>query len=164
MALLEPEKITGLILADTLSATRTLATIQERVTRFKMEGIDGSNYAEAFKSLCSKNFLASRIGRYFLNLFVEESRILSNASIIRCYEALASLDITKQLASIKLPTLVLAGTEDYAFEDTRLVAQTIPNAKFVPLDGLGHLTQLEDPALFNSIVLDFIRKSSHAAN
>jgi 3-oxoadipate enol-lactonase len=161
LALLEPSRIKSLILADTLSATKDSSMIMERVKRFGSEGIEGY-YEEAVKSLCSKTFLASKIGNYFLRLFVEKSKNLSNASIMRCYEALAKLDITSKLTSIQIPTLVIAGTEDYAFQDSKIIAESIPNADFVSLDGLGHVTQLEDPNLFNSVVFEFIKNNRSA--
>jgi pimeloyl-ACP methyl ester carboxylesterase len=49
--------------------------------------------------------------------------------------------LADRLASITLPTLVYCGTEDddAGFERARHAALAIPNATFVPLEGLGHI-------------------------
>lgn len=159
LALSNQSLIKGLVLADTLSDTTNSQMIKERVRRFKEVGVAGY-YEQAVMSLCSKKFLDSDVGRYFLGLFVERSKNLSNISIIRCYEALSKLDITNKLDKIRIPTLVIAGTEDYAYNDSKLISRKIPGAKFAPIDGFGHVTQMEAPNTFNSLVLDFIRKLS----
>ncbi|MDG6994887.1 MAG: alpha/beta fold hydrolase [Nitrososphaerota archaeon] len=158
LAMFNPSLVKALVLADTLSATRNSAMIIQRVKRFREEGI--SYYEDAVRSLCSNTYLHTDTGKYFLNLFVERSRNLSVASVSRCYEALSKLDITEKLSSIRIPTLVIAGTEDYAFADSKLISDKIPDAQFAPLEGLGHVTQLEAPASFNSLVLDFIKSSA----
>jgi pimeloyl-ACP methyl ester carboxylesterase len=40
------------------------------------------------------------------------------------------------------------------------VNQAVPGAEHVVLRGLGHLANLEDPALFDATVLDFLERSS----
>jgi pimeloyl-ACP methyl ester carboxylesterase len=41
-----------------------------------------------------------------------------------------------------------------------LVNQAAPGAEHVVLPGLGHMASMEDPALFNATVLDFLARSS----
>ena len=49
----------------------------------------------------------------------------------------------EQLASIKVPTLVIAGSRDLIREDeTKLIAKSIPNAKLMILEGEGHGTYI----------------------
>ena len=61
-----------------------------------------------------------------------------------------------ELFRIKVPTLVIAGTDDIIKEEhTRLIAGTIPDSRLVFLKG-GHFIAEKSPAEFNRAVLDFL--------
>jgi len=55
---------------------------------------------------------------------------------------------------------VVAGAEDATFPnaETKAMADAIPGATFVVLDGVAHLAGLEDPDLVNRVVEDFLRR------
>ncbi len=59
---------------------------------------------------------------------------------------------------IDAPTLVLHGDADVIVpvENGRMLASRLPNARYVELPGRGHNLQLEDPATFNRLVLEFL--------
>ena len=61
-----------------------------------------------------------------------------------------------------VPTLVLAGSEDEATPapDTDLLAERIPGARLVTLDGAAHLANLERPAEFAAAVLAHLQEAS----
>src|SRR5262249_49908921 len=54
-------------------------------------------------------------------------------------------DQRKLLANVRTPVLVVAGIEDATFpvDETRAMADAIPGARFVVLDGVAHLAALE---------------------
>jgi 3-oxoadipate enol-lactonase len=62
------------------------------------------------------------------------------------------------LAGVTAPVLVVAGIEDATFpnSETEVMADAIPDARFVVLDGVAHLAALEDPPLINRLVADFL--------
>jgi 3-oxoadipate enol-lactonase len=62
------------------------------------------------------------------------------------------------LAGVKTPVLVVAGIEDATFPvaETRAMADAIPGARFVVLDGVAHLAGLENPTLVNELIEDFV--------
>jgi 3-oxoadipate enol-lactonase len=62
------------------------------------------------------------------------------------------------LGRIGTPVLVVAGAEDATFPnaETRAMADAIPGAQFVVLDGVAHLAALEDPPLINRLIEDFL--------
>ena len=64
------------------------------------------------------------------------------------------------LSRIATPVLVVAGAEDATFPnaETKAMADAIPGATFVVLDGVAHLAGLEDPDLVNRVVEDFLRR------
>ena len=68
-------------------------------------------------------------------------------------------DFTDQLASIRVPTLVVAGESDAIApaDEGRQWASKIPNAKFEVVAGTAHLSPLEDAESFNRLLLSFIQ-------
>ena len=153
--LANPDAVDRVVLASTLSNTLNSRTIQERVRRFRSEGVTGY-FRQAVESLFSPMFLSSKVAEYFVQAYLERSSKLSAESVVRCYEALSRLDITERLRSVKVPTLVIAGTKDYAYMDTKKIAEMIPGAKYAEFQGCGHLVQIEDPMGFNRAVLSFL--------
>ena len=72
--------------------------------------------------------------------------------------ALAGLDFSKVLQTIRNPTLVMAGSEDATTPPAlaRELAEKIPGGKFKELRGCGHCPQIEDPAAFVAAVEGFL--------
>ena len=69
-------------------------------------------------------------------------------------------DITReQLASIKSPTLVLAGSEDVIAEtDTRFIAESIPGAELRILPGEDHDSYIVGSTKVAELILEFCRE------
>lgn len=63
-----------------------------------------------------------------------------------------------EVERIDVRTLVLHGAADVIVpvENGRMLASRVPNARYVELPGRGHNLQLEDPATFNQLVLEFL--------
>ncbi|GAB3216885.1 alpha/beta fold hydrolase [Mycolicibacterium hippocampi] len=62
------------------------------------------------------------------------------------------------LSQVTTPVLVVAGAEDATFPnvETKAMADAIPGAGFVVLDGVAHLAGLENPSLVNTLIEDFV--------
>ena len=77
------------------------------------------------------------------------------AHVRACY---AFYDTGIDVERITSPTLVVHGAEDLIVpvENGRRLAQRLPNARYVELDGRGHNLMLEDPPTFVRLVLDFL--------
>ncbi|WP_332663512.1 alpha/beta fold hydrolase [Aeromicrobium sp.] len=67
-------------------------------------------------------------------------------------------DQRELFADIRTPVLVVAGDEDATFpvSETRSMAEAIPGAGFVVIDGAAHLAALEAPYQVNALVDDFL--------
>jgi len=77
--------------------------------------------------------------------------------------ALIGFDLRHALKEITAPTLVLSGSKDNNAPAPMMakMAGYIPSAKYVELDGVGHLANLERPLAFNAALDQFLR--AHAA-
>jgi 3-oxoadipate enol-lactonase len=82
----------------------------------------------------------------------------------RQWEAMQGFDSFDRLPSLEIPALVLHGTEDLvvAPENAEILAERIPGAELVWLEGAGHLYHSEQPAEADAAVLDFVRRHPDA--
>ena len=82
----------------------------------------------------------------------------------RQWEAMQGFDSFERLPGLDVPTLVLHGTADQAVppENAKLLAERIPGAELVLLQGAGHLYHSEQPAEADTAVLDFVRRHDDA--
>jgi pimeloyl-ACP methyl ester carboxylesterase len=68
-------------------------------------------------------------------------------------------DMTAQMEAIDVPALVMTGDEDEAcLEPSLLMKRAIPKAGLAMLPKSGHGINLEEPALFNQLLEDFLRR------
>ncbi len=72
--------------------------------------------------------------------------------------AMPGFDQREALGRIAVPTLVLAGSRDPNAPAAAMerMAGRIPGARYVVLEGAGHLASLEQPARFNAALQDFL--------
>ncbi|MBM3378738.1 MAG: alpha/beta hydrolase [Betaproteobacteria bacterium] len=66
-------------------------------------------------------------------------------------------ELTDAIARISVPTLILSGDEDEpCLETSLMLKRTIPTAHLGILPGSGHAINLEEPALFNQMLENFL--------
>lgn len=72
----------------------------------------------------------------------------SPENAVRFERGFRNINIVDRLAGLDLPTLVLHARGDLVcpFEEGRILAATIPNTRFVPLESENHLLLKEEPA------------------
>ena len=82
----------------------------------------------------------------------------------RQWEAMQAFDSFERLPTLRAPTLVLHGTEDLAVspENAKILAERIPGAELLLLEGAGHLYHSEQAAEADAAVLDFVRRHDDA--
>lgn len=60
---------------------------------------------------------------------------------------------------IKVPCLVVTGSEDFAAEESATLATDLPDAELRVIPGQGHYPMAEDPRLFSALLDEFISRS-----
>lgn len=157
-ALRHPERVRCLVLCGTPGGLQTpkveqsLAQVAERVRRTGLTGPGGAALAADFPGRDRERaFLYEQISGF--------NRALPPSLATRIRDARTRPD---ELAGYRVPTLVIAGSEDALFppEALREVADAIPGAEFTEFEGAGHSTYFEQPERFNSTVAAFIEKHS----
>ncbi|HEY8338142.1 MAG TPA: alpha/beta hydrolase [Tardiphaga sp.] len=76
-------------------------------------------------------------------------------------KAMIGFDLRKNLADIKVPTLLLAGSKDNNAPAKTMakMAGTVKGSTYVELEGVGHLASFERPREFNEVLADFLSTS-----
>ena len=71
---------------------------------------------------------------------------------------LTTFDRRKELAAIKVPSLVVAGSDDKTAPPVVMekMAGKIPGAKYVLIEGCGHLGPMDQPQAFNAALHSFL--------
>lgn len=71
-------------------------------------------------------------------------------------------DLREELAAVTAPVLILLGDEDDgALDASLMLKRTMPTAGLAVLPRTGHTANLEEPALFNQLVGDFLTLVEH---
>lgn len=67
-------------------------------------------------------------------------------------------DVTPLLASLRIPTLVIAGEHDLISPaaEMKTIADSLPNARFVVIPEAGHMSPMEDPKAVNRAIDEFL--------
>lgn len=78
----------------------------------------------------------------------------------RQWEAMQGWSAYHRLPELRVPTLVLHGTEDRMVhpDNARLLASRIPGARLVLLEGAGHVYHSEQPEAADAAVLEFVER------
>lgn len=157
------DRVHALVLAD----TRAQADSDEgKAGRLTMAQTAFKNGTGAIADLMIPKLLASSTIQRRPEI-VEEIRQMilqtTPAGIVVDLMAMASRpDSTDLLPLITCPTLVIVGEEDVAtpLGESRYIADRIPGATLATIPGAGHLSNYEQPEVFNRALCSFLNKSN----
>lgn len=78
----------------------------------------------------------------------------------KAVKLLTTFDRRRELAGIRVPTLLVAGSDDRTAPPKVMekMAQKIPGAEYVVLEGCGHLGPMDQPDAFNAALLGFLER------
>jgi 3-oxoadipate enol-lactonase len=76
---------------------------------------------------------------------------------VGCAAALANHDYRSKIGSVKHPVLFIVGEKDGpAPAAMRQMHETLKGSRFVELPGAGHISNLDQPDMFNRSVREFL--------
>jgi pimeloyl-ACP methyl ester carboxylesterase len=161
LALAYPEKINGLILVATDCGISLRIKARPEYSRLFSEMIRlGTNEAKTAAAGClfAKQTFESRpniIERY---ADVSLRFPAPQKTLERQWEAITRHDACGRLQNITAPTLAITGSEDVLIppENSRVLAERIPDARVRSIDGGGHLFVVEQAQQFNEAVFGFL--------
>jgi 3-oxoadipate enol-lactonase len=153
-----PDLFHTLVLADTTSKRPQNAKQMwgERATKAKAEGMTA--------------MVDSTLSRWFSDEFRK-----SNPDTIRkiaegiastsvkgfsgCCQAISEINTFERLKEIQCPVLILVGEYDHGAppEMSHAMKQQMPKAVFFEIPNAGHISNVEQPAVFNQYLVDFYK-------
>jgi len=154
-------RLQALVQCDTKAAADT---DEARAARLKMADQISEWGSARVAEMMGPKLLAKRSFEVNPDVVAEVRRVVvatSPAAIACAQRGMASRpDMTGLLPGIGLPALVVVGQEDAISPpaEMRPIADAIPNAKFVEIEGAGHMTTMENPKAVNEALRSFLEK------
>ncbi|WP_329129390.1 alpha/beta hydrolase [Streptomyces sp. NBC_01476] len=147
-----PERVAGLLLADTFAQGETRGgkrARKERADRLLAEGMAGYAH-EVLDSMITPANVRRRpeVAAHVLEMMTSTPPEGAAAALRGRAER---PDYSRMLADIAVPTLVVVGREDVftPVADAEFLRDRIPGARLAVIEEAGHLPNLERPAAFN---------------
>jgi pimeloyl-ACP methyl ester carboxylesterase len=158
-----PERVRGLILADTFANAETSAGRKQRnevADRLLREGM--GTYSEELlpKMLAPHNITAlPGVAEHVLTMMRTTSPEGAAAALRGRAERLDYVDL---LSQVSVPALVIVGSEDEftPVSDAEFMHARLPHSTLVVIDGAGHLPNLEREAEFSAALDIFVESTS----
>ena len=153
-----PDRVGGLILADTKAAADTTEAFERRTDQQEQVARIGT---EALIETLLEGLLCEHTRTNRPELVEQVRRLMANppAGFIGALEAMKLRpDATEELAKISVPTLIVVGEDDSLSppDVARAMQERIPDAQVVVLPRAGHLSNLEAADEFNTAVAGFL--------
>ena len=150
-----PQLTAALILSGTgYNPSKEFA--HRRIKAYKERGID-YRWDYTFEDF-SPAFRATPMARFFADMFTERNPQADLQTIIHQFEAQAQADAEDHQARVACPTIILSGSEDATHQSAFALQARIPGCEMKILPGAGHACQIEQPWLFNRLMIDFLAK------
>lgn len=152
-------RVRALILADTRAVGDTVDAVARRRGLIELAETQGS-VAVANAQIAGLVGKTTRDKRP--DIYDAVHRLIAQApvdGIVGALEAMiARPDSTPTLSTIDVPTLIVVGGEDVVTppRDARALHAAIPGSRIEILQQAGHLSNVERPAAFNTVVTEFL--------
>jgi len=161
VALDHPDRASRLILACTSPGTSHAVRADPEATR-RLLGKGARTPEEAYRIACtvlySRAFQASHPDFIEREIQQRARRPVRARAFSAQYDAVRHHDTWDRLPELRMPVLVLHGSEDEVMPpgNGEVIAQRISGARLLLLDGLGHMFWHEDPERAARAILDFL--------
>lgn len=154
------ERLRGLVLTNTKASADSAEAIETRKQTAQKAMVSGTE--AAVSPMLEKLLAKPNLSMPELVTWVKQSMYsVPPQTIEMALLAMAARhDFSDRLAQIQIPALVIAGAEDEITPASGMqqMAARMPNAEFHIVPQSGHLSPLEQPQVFNHLLLDFLGK------
>lgn len=158
-------RLRGLVLCDTRASADTADVVENRLKTAKL-------VIESGTQAVADVMLPKAFGRKTYSERPEVVEAVRNMIISSDPTGVAAAsrgmavrpDMTSLLPTIDVPTLVIVGDDDALtpVDEMRRMAEAIPGAQLKVIPDAGHVTPLENPAVFNALLAKFLNDRSVA--
>ena len=159
LAASRPDLIRALVLSNTAAKMGEPSAWNTRIAAIEEGGIE--SLADAILSRWfAPSFLQKPEASAWRNMLTRSP----SAGYIGCCHAIAQADLSRQTATLKQPTLGIAGSDDGAStpELVQATIDTIEDSRFELIDDAGHLPCVEKPEIFAAHLNSFLLEMANA--
>ena len=153
----DPQRVRALVLTGALSGSPP----KGRIAGMWVEDLVRDIEANGIKSYLDRNvqhFFAPGCDPALIHAATVAAYKFDQQAAIAYARSVVGLSIRDRLGEIKIPTLIIDGSEDgrTPIEEGEFMNRHIPDAWLKLIKGAGHLVNVEQPQAFNRAVLGFI--------
>ncbi len=152
------DQIRAMVLSNTAMKIGTSETWQDRIAQVQAGGIEA--LADSIlERWFSSRFRATSELAAWRNMLTRQP----HAGYIGCSSAISGTDFYTTTASLTLPTLAIAGSEDGSTPPdlVRETAGLIKGSSFELIKGAGHLPMVEKPREYAALIATFLGQIGH---
>ncbi|MGW0949979.1 alpha/beta fold hydrolase [Streptomyces sp. NPDC002623] len=160
MALAAPERVTGLVLADTgAQANEQMAAMMRAAGAAAVEHGMKANVEQMTPVLFAAAALAEN--RPYIQEFQQQVATTDAYSFSVALGAIAELDLLNDLPRLDVPTLVVVGAEDLSLPPafSEAIAAAVPGAELSVIEAAGHMANLDQPEVFTDHLVRFLSRT-----
>jgi 3-oxoadipate enol-lactonase len=158
VALNYPKRLQSLALCDTMAVVPEEAQPiwQERIDAVRDRGVV-SQLEPIMERWFTPSFL--KLNPYILGVIRNEFLATPAQGYLGCIYAIRKLNYLDRLSAIKIPTLIMVGEDDPGtpVSASEAMHQRIPDSKLVIIKSARHLSNVEQPEVFNTNLLTFLK-------
>jgi 3-oxoadipate enol-lactonase len=158
IALNHPNRLKSIALCDTgaIIAAEAQPIWQERLNEVREKGVD-SQVEATMERWFTSSFL--RQNPPVLGVIRKQFLATPAEGYSGCIEAIRKLNYLDRLSEIKIPTLIMVGEDDPGtpVAASEAMHKRITNSKLVIIKSARHLSNVEQPEVFNANLLTFLK-------
>lgn len=155
-----PERVASLVLCDThLGFSHFSEEDRAKFVALRKEPLLAGKEPKDIAPVVAKTLIGDPAHAEAFDKLVDSMSRLHKESYIKSIEASVGMDHSDLYRDVRVPTLVVVGALDRLTPPAmaRDIAARIPGARVAVIEGAGHLANIEQPAAFDRVVLDFLR-------
>lgn len=157
LAVRHPRLLRSLSLCDTASEMPPRSLWDERIATARSQGTAG-----LVDGTIKRWFVAAFSAREVETIARVREMILGTGAegYIHCASAVRDMSQTHLLAQIRVPTQIIVGRDDPActLAQSQVLQRGITGSTLHVIDDAAHLSNIEKPAEFNALLLDFLAR------
>ncbi len=158
IALNHPKRLQSLVLCDTMAIfpEDSLPVWKERMESVKAKGMQAQLEA-TLERWFTPSFL--RLNPPILEVIRNEFLLTPVKGYLGCIEAICKLNFLERLSEIEIPTLIMVGEDDPGtpVSASEAMHQRIRNSKLIIIPSSRHLSNVEQPKIFNTNLIEFLK-------
>jgi len=163
LALFKPERVTKLVLADTLPSF-VPNTFGKRLMLWQRRLIMRFMGPDALALRSAKRMFPKPEQEALRELVVIRNNRTPKPVYLELLKSLSSWSVADRLSWLTMPTFVLAGEHDYfSPQEAQAFADSLPDGRCRIFEGAVHHLPLERPEDFNRVTMEFLMPGSQIA-